>query len=150
VTWLHLALAVVAWHRLAAPLLEDKPALLMGMDPAFYMTLAAFVEFNIVFVLFSSASVFLRFTALGLNALFVLAIFEFGMIDAAGHLVIIVVLVMLTARGRPRPLFSDAVRQEPDCMVSRGARHDRRCVIRAISSLPCTGSQPPRLSINGR
>lgn len=71
----------------------------MGMGPAFYMTLAAFVEFNIVFVLLSSASVFSRFAALGLNTLFILAIFEFGMIDAVGHLVIIAVLVILTVRG---------------------------------------------------
>ncbi|MBT6203057.1 MAG: hypothetical protein HOI34_05090, partial [Rhodospirillaceae bacterium] len=47
---------------------------------------AAFVEFNIVFILLSSASVASRFVA-------------FGLIDAVGHLVIIAVLVILTIRG---------------------------------------------------
>ena len=37
--------------------------------------------------------------ALGLNALFLLAIFKFGVIDAVGHLVIMAVLVIMTARG---------------------------------------------------
>ncbi|MBT5433380.1 MAG: hypothetical protein HOK83_06930, partial [Rhodospirillaceae bacterium] len=68
------------------PLLDENPELLMGMSPEFYMTLAAFVEFNIVFILLSSASVASRFVA-------------FGLIDAVGHLVIIAVLVILTIRG---------------------------------------------------
>jgi hypothetical protein len=81
------------------PLLDADPSLLMGMAPEFYMILAGFVEFNIVFILLSSASVFSRFIALGLNAIFILAIFKFGMIDAIGHLVIMAVLVIMTARG---------------------------------------------------
>ena len=81
------------------PLLSSDPSLLMGMSPEFYMVLAGFVEFNVVFILLSSASIFSRFIALGLNALFILAIFKFGMIDAIGHLVIMAVLVIMTARG---------------------------------------------------
>lgn len=81
------------------PLLAADPSLLMGMPPEFYMILAGFVEFNIVFILLSSASVFSRFIALGLNAIFILAIFKFGVIDAIGHLVIMAVLVIMTARG---------------------------------------------------
>jgi hypothetical protein len=81
------------------PLLDADPSLLMGMSPEFYMVLAGFVEFNMVFILLSSASVFSRFIALGLNAIFILAIFKFGMIDAVGHLVIMAVLVIMTARG---------------------------------------------------
>jgi hypothetical protein len=81
------------------PLLDADPSLLLGMSPEFYMVLAGFVEFNIVFILLSSASVFSRFIALGLNGLFILAIFKFGVIDAVGHLVIMAVLVIMTARG---------------------------------------------------
>ena len=81
------------------PLLNNDPALLLGISPEFYMILAGFVEFNVVFILLSSASIFSRFIALGLNALFLLAIFKFGMIDAVGHLVIMAVLVIMTARG---------------------------------------------------
>ncbi len=81
------------------PLLELNPSLLMGMSAPFYMTLAGFVEFNMVFILLSSASIFSRFIALGLNMIFILAILKFGIIDAVGHLVIIAVLVILTVRG---------------------------------------------------
>jgi hypothetical protein len=93
------ALEKLAYPQWTYPLLEQNPELLMGMSPAFYMTLAAFVEFNLVFILLASASVFSRFIALGLNTIFILAIFKFGMIDAIGHLVIIAVLVILTVRG---------------------------------------------------
>ncbi len=81
------------------PLLAADPSLLMGMTPQFYMLFAGFVEFNITFMLISSVSVFARITAFGLNAVFVLAIFEFGLIDAVGHLLIIAILVVLVVRG---------------------------------------------------
>ena len=93
------ALEKLAYPQWTWPLLEQNPELLMGLSPSFYMTLAAFVEFNIVFILLSSASAFSRFIALALNAIFILAIFKFGIIDAVGHLVIIAVLVILTVRG---------------------------------------------------
>jgi hypothetical protein len=63
------------------PLFESDPSLLMGLDPAVYMVLAGFVEFNLTFVLLSSSSLFSRAIALGLMSVFVLAIAKFGMID---------------------------------------------------------------------
>ena len=81
------------------PLLAKDPTLLMGLSPEFYMLLAGFVEFNIAFILLSSASIFSRFIAFGLNAIFILAIFKFGLIDAIGHLMIIAILAIMTARG---------------------------------------------------
>ncbi len=81
------------------PLLEKTEWLLMGMSPQFYMILAGFVEFNIGFILLSSASIFSRLIAFGLAALFFLAVFEFGIIDAIGHLMIMTVLGLLTVRG---------------------------------------------------
>jgi hypothetical protein len=81
------------------PLFDNDPGLLMGLDPRVYMVLAGFVEFNLTFVLLSSASLFSRAIALGLMAVFVLAIAKFGMIDAIGHLLIIAILVVLTLHG---------------------------------------------------
>jgi len=81
------------------PLLEQNTAMLMGFSPQFYMVLAGFVEFNFAFILLTSASVFSHFIALGLNGLFILAIFKFGLIDAIGHLMIIAVLLVMTIRG---------------------------------------------------
>ncbi len=80
-------------------MLAADPSLLMGMSPYFYMLFAGFVEFNITFLLLSSASVFVRILALGLNTVFILAILKFGLVDAVGHLMIIAILVVLMARG---------------------------------------------------
>jgi hypothetical protein len=40
-----------------------------------------------------------RVVALGLQSIFVLAIFQFGVVDAVGHLMIIAILFILVARG---------------------------------------------------
>ena len=81
------------------PLLENEPSMLMGMNPQFYMVLAGFVEFNITFVLLSSASAFSRVIALGFMGIFIMAIVMFGLVDAIGHLLILVVLFILVVRG---------------------------------------------------
>jgi len=81
------------------PLLEREPHLLMGMSPYMYMVLAGFVEFNVTFLLMGSVSVVSRTIALGLAAVFILAIYEFGLLDAVGHLLIITILVILVVRG---------------------------------------------------
>ena len=81
------------------PLLRREPELLMGMTPHFYMILAGFVEFNITFLLISSFSFFARIIAIGLNAVFILAIYKFGLVDAVGHLLIITILTVFLLRG---------------------------------------------------
>jgi hypothetical protein len=81
------------------PLLESDPSLLIGMSPYLYMVLAGFVEFNITFILLSSASVFSRTIATGLLFIFILAIYKFGLIDAIGHLPIMAILLVLVLRG---------------------------------------------------
>jgi hypothetical protein len=81
------------------PLLERDPSLLMGLKPYPYMVLAGFVEFNVIFLLLGAASIVTRAIALVLQAVFVLAIFKFGLIDAVGHLMIIAILVVLIVRG---------------------------------------------------
>jgi hypothetical protein len=81
------------------PLLAADPSLLMSLDARTYMVIAGFVEFNLTFVLLSSASLLSRAIALGLASVFVLAIYKFGAIDAVGHLLIITILVVLIAHG---------------------------------------------------
>jgi hypothetical protein len=81
------------------PLLAQKPELLMGIEPATYMVLAGFVEFNLTFMLLSSASLLSRAVAFGFGSIFLLAIYEFGVIDAIGHLPIIAVLFVLIVHG---------------------------------------------------
>lgn len=81
------------------PVLARKPELLMGLEPHTYMVLAGFVEFNLTFILLSSASLLSRAIALGLMSIFTLAIYEFGLIDAIGHSLIIAILIVLVVRG---------------------------------------------------
>lgn len=88
-----------AYPHWTYPLLEKDPALLMGMEQSFYMILAGFVEFNITFILLSSASIFSRVIALVFQCIFILAIYIFGLIDAVGHLLIIAILFILVVRG---------------------------------------------------
>lgn len=83
----------------AYPLLQQKPAILMGLSPYVYMLLAGFFEFNVTFILLSAASILTRLIALGLDFLFILAIYEFGLLDAIGHLMIIAILIVLMVRG---------------------------------------------------
>ena len=71
----------------------------MGLSPQFYMLFAGFVEFNITFVLLSSASSFSRIIALVFQSVFILAIIRFGLVDAIGHLLIIAILFILVVRG---------------------------------------------------
>lgn len=93
------AIEKFAYPQWTYPLLEDMPMLLMGMEPSFFMTLAGFVEFNIAFILLSSASVASRMIALVLNTIFMMAVYMFGLIDAVGHSIIMAVLVVLALRG---------------------------------------------------
>ena len=69
------------------------------MEPYPYMVLAGFIEFNVIFLLLGAASIVTRIIALGLEAIFVLAIFKFGVVDAVGHLMIIAILTVLIVRG---------------------------------------------------
>jgi len=93
------ALEKWAYPQWTYPLLEDRPELLLGFSPDFFMMSAGFVEFNIAFVLLGAASVASRLVALGLNVIFLFAVWLFGMIDAVGHAILIAVLLVLTLRG---------------------------------------------------
>jgi len=81
------------------PLLAREAGLSMGLEPRTYMVLAGFVEFNVTFMMLSSASLLSRAVALGLASIFVLAIYKFGLIDAVGHLLILAILLVLVLYG---------------------------------------------------
>jgi hypothetical protein len=115
-TWA--AIEKFAYPQWTFAMLEANPGMLMGMDALTYMTLAGFVEFNITFILLGAASMIGRLVALGLQSVFVLAIFKFGIVDAIGHLMIIAILFVLFVRGptdarnmlvlRDKSLFTEA------------------------------------------
>lgn len=83
VTALWSAIEKFAYPQWSHALLCSHPAMLMRMQPETYMLVAGFVEFNLTFVLLGAASVVGRLVAVGLQA-----IFQFGLLDAIGHLMI--------------------------------------------------------------
>jgi hypothetical protein len=84
------------------PLLAREPGLAMGLEPRTFMVLAGFLEFNLTFMMLSSVSLLSRMIALGLGAVFALAVYKFGLIDAVGHLLIMAILFVLVIHGPTR------------------------------------------------
>lgn len=78
------------------PLLVEHPNLALGWDPRLYMTAAGMIEFVLAFGLIWTPLV-RRLSALVLLAMFISAVFEFGKIDAIGHLMIIAILICILA-----------------------------------------------------
>jgi hypothetical protein len=99
VTLLWAAMEKFAYPQWTYPVLNQHPDMLLGMEPATYMILAGFMEFGVAFVLLGAASIIGRIVALGLQLIFMLAIFKFGLLDAVGHLMIIAILFVLFIRG---------------------------------------------------
>jgi hypothetical protein len=79
--------------------LETKPEMLFGMSPPMFMKVSGFVEFFVTFILLGAVSVVGRLISLGFMSIFVLAVFEFGALDAVGHLMIVAILWVLIVRG---------------------------------------------------
>lgn len=99
INFLWLSIEKFAFPDWTYPLLAKHPGILMGIDPETYMVLAGFVEFVIIFTLLGAASVATRLIAFAFQTLLVLGIFEFGLVDAIGHLMINAVLFVLIVRG---------------------------------------------------
>jgi len=99
VNFLWLSIEKFAYPQWTYPLLAKHQDLLMGIAPETYMVLAGFVEFVVVFLLLGAASPATRLIAFAFQTLLVLGIFEFGLIDAIGHLMINAILFVLIVRG---------------------------------------------------
>lgn len=94
------------------PLFERDPSLLLGLTPEFYMSLAGYVEFNVTFLMLVSMTVLTRIIALGLNFVFVLAIYKFGLVDAVGHMMIIAILLIVFLRGPAKSNYALALTEK--------------------------------------
>ena len=81
-----------AYPEWSFPLLAQRPAMMLGYDAEFFMRAAGVVEFTLAFALLWTPLV-RRAAATMLAAMFIIAIFEFGKIDAIGHSPIIVALL---------------------------------------------------------
>ncbi len=81
------------------PLLEDKPYLSMGFPKEIFMVMAGFVEFTLAFLLVALTGTGFIVTTIALAGVFILAIIDFGKVDAIGHLAIIVSLYLMAIMG---------------------------------------------------
>jgi hypothetical protein len=93
-----------AYPQWSFPLFIQHPAVTMGFDDEFFMRAAGVVEFTLSFALLWTPLV-RRCAATILCAMFISAIFEFGVIDAVGHSCIIVVLVAIVADNARAPVL---------------------------------------------
>lgn len=88
-----------AYSHWTISVLADKPHVTMGLSPAIFMKLSGFIEFFVTFILLGAVSVVGRLISLGFMSVFVLAVYEFGVLDAVGHLMIVAILWVLIVRG---------------------------------------------------
>jgi len=80
------------------PFLDANEFLTMGMDYDLFLLCAAFVEFTLVFVLFTGNNIVVV-GAVVLNGLIIAAALYFGKVDAIGHFPVMVTLVLLAIKG---------------------------------------------------
>ncbi len=99
ITLIWAAVEKFAYSHWTIAVLADKPHVTMGMTPPMFMKVSGFVEFFVTFILLGAVSVVGRLISLGLMSVFVLAVYEFGTLDAVGHLMIVAILWVLIVRG---------------------------------------------------
>lgn len=90
-----------AYPQWTYPLLQAHPGMAFGFGNEYYMNAAGVVEFSLAFGLLWTPLV-RRLSALVLTAMFISAIIPFGMIDAIGHSMIIVILIGILVDEEPK------------------------------------------------
>jgi hypothetical protein len=81
------------------PVLEDFPHLTMGLSSAIFVTIAGFGEFVLAFMLIAASGVAFFALIFVLALMFIAAIYDFGQVDAIGHLAIIIALLLMILHG---------------------------------------------------
>jgi hypothetical protein len=100
ITLLWAGMEKFAYPDWSFPLLLQRPGMAFGFDPEFFMVAAGFVEFTAAFLVIT-VSIAARAASALLLLIFSAAIPEFGVVDAVGHAVIIVVLIALIFSHNP-------------------------------------------------
>jgi hypothetical protein len=93
-----------AYPQWTFPLLSARPYLTFGFDASDFMIMAGFVEFAFAFYMLTGFGL-LRLAILGLSTIFIAAVFDFGKIDAIGHLPILIAMAAMFVHG-PTPLHA--------------------------------------------
>jgi hypothetical protein len=92
------AIEKFAYPQWTFPVLEARPYLTMGMQPADFMIVAGFVEFALAFYILTGLGL-LRLGIAGLTLIFSAAIVDFGKLDAIGHLPTLTCLAAMFVHG---------------------------------------------------
>lgn len=100
ITLLWASIEKFAFPEWSFVLLAERPRLTFGFDAEFYMVAAGFVEFCCAYLLITGM-LSARAAALVLLFFFLSAVYYFGLIDAIGHSVIIIVLAILALSRNP-------------------------------------------------
>jgi len=85
-----------------APILVEHPELTLGFDAATVITAAGVVEFGLAFALLWTP-LMRRLGALALAVLLIAATFDFGKLDAVGHLMVVAILLAVVAEPGTAP-----------------------------------------------
>ena len=80
------------------PFLDQNEFLTMGLPRHVFLMSAAFVEFTLVYVMLTGRNIIVL-ASLALNLLIVAGTLYFGKVDALGHFLIIVILLLVTIKG---------------------------------------------------
>jgi hypothetical protein len=91
-----------------APIAITHPEITLGFDVATVVTAAGVVEFGLAFALFWTPLV-RRLAALVLMLLLVAATLDFGKVDAIGHSMIVIILLVVFANPGGKPEYSRPV-----------------------------------------
>lgn len=91
-----------------APIAITHPEITLGFDVATVVTAAGIVEFGLAFALFWTPLI-RRLAALVLMALLVAATFDFGKVDAIGHSMIVIILLVVFANPGGKPEYARPV-----------------------------------------
>ena len=78
--------------------IASHPDIAAGFPPAFVVVMAGFIEFTLAFYVMTGRGL-VRFGAAAFAAIFIVAIPEFGHLDAVGHLPIVGILAVVGLRG---------------------------------------------------
>ena len=100
VTLLWAGIEKLAYPEWSFQLIQEQPGMTLGLDPEFFMVAAGFVEFCAAYLLLTGM-LSARAAALVLLGFFVSAVLGFGVIDAIGHSVIILVLMIFALSINP-------------------------------------------------
>lgn len=92
-----------AYPQWSFEILNAREYLTMGIPNDIFMNAAGFVEFPMAFLLLATSGISFVLITTMLTSIFLVAIIEFGKIDAIGHLAIIACLFLMLIKG-PSPI----------------------------------------------